>query len=326
MRSPWPGRNTCKCLPSFWLKDFHRQRKLSERAETKLAVARTNFQPEPLIIRPSAQWYALEEFSSETEKRRKERFTEAVRDQFGVWHVCYSMHSSREELEWALQLLAPRWVVSTTPSCRAMELNYVKKNCFHSQLASDDPLWKLLDISVEATPSADASTESSVCSSMVETRTESKLRPIKSSITWEELLNLSPGKVPPVTLFGRARLGLKDSILLEERERLSVSHTCNELVQDSSFRMEDVHEFKCNKSSENTKEVDLDISETESENSAGTKKQIGKRAYSPFGSSKNISENVRKMYRTMNVPVPRPLPSLVELLNDKKRAKRRFLF
>ena len=41
---------------------------------------------------------------------------EAVRDQFGVWHVCYSIHSSKEELEWALQLLVPRWAISTTPS------------------------------------------------------------------------------------------------------------------------------------------------------------------------------------------------------------------
>ncbi|KAK7816577.1 hypothetical protein CFP56_043911 [Quercus suber] len=71
---------------------------------------------------------------------------EAVRDQFGVWHVCYSIHSSKEELEWALQLLVPRWAISTTPSCRAMELDFVKKHCFGNQVASNDPIWKLLQM------------------------------------------------------------------------------------------------------------------------------------------------------------------------------------
>ncbi|KAJ6740974.1 DNA CROSS-LINK REPAIR PROTEIN PSO2/SNM1-RELATED [Salix purpurea] len=103
--------------------------RLYERAAAKIAEAQANLQPQPLIIRPSAQWYACEEGYSETESQRKLRFNEAVRDPNGVWHVCYSMHSSRGELEWALQLLAPKWVVSSTPSCLAVELDYVKKHC-----------------------------------------------------------------------------------------------------------------------------------------------------------------------------------------------------
>ena len=43
-----------------------------------------------------------------------------------------------------------------------------------------------------------------------------------------------------------------------------------------------------------------------------------------IGSSKSYSERLRKFYRTMNVPVPQPLPSLVELMKANKCAKRKF--
>ncbi|KAL4632599.1 hypothetical protein ACB092_04G063200 [Castanea dentata] len=43
-----------------------------------------------------------------------------------------------------------------------------------------------------------------------------------------------------------------------------------------------------------------------------------------IGSSKSYSERFRKFYWTMNVPVPQPLPSLVELMKANKRAKRKF--
>lgn len=38
------------------------------------------------------------------------------------------------------------------------------------------------------------------------------------------------------------------------------------------------------------------------------------------GSSKGLNANLRKLYRSMNVPVRRPLPSLVELMGATKRA------
>ena len=114
--------------------------KLYERAKAKLSEAQAHCQPAPLIIRPSAQWYACEEEFSENESQRKLRMNEAVKDQFGVRHVCYSIHSSKEELEWTLQLLVPKWVVSTTPSCSAMELDFVKKHCFGNQVAPSDPI------------------------------------------------------------------------------------------------------------------------------------------------------------------------------------------
>lgn len=48
--------------------------------------------------------------------------TKATKDEFGVWHVCYSMHSSRGELERALEVLNPAEVISTTPHCGACDL------------------------------------------------------------------------------------------------------------------------------------------------------------------------------------------------------------
>lgn len=202
--------------PSSRFQVFDSFPKLSERARAKLAEAQANFQHEPLIIRPSAMWYACEEEHAEMDSRRKIRFNEAIKDQFGVWHVCYSMHSSREELEWTLKLLAPERVISTTPSCRSMELDYVRKHCFDSKISSDDPLWKLLDIDVEACPQVNSPIKSLACSPMVEgstqTYAESELWPISVSTCKKKLLTLSPpSKRPPVTLFGAARLRLQDS-------------------------------------------------------------------------------------------------------------------
>ncbi|KAK9291781.1 hypothetical protein L1049_019731 [Liquidambar formosana] len=306
--------------------------KLHERAKAKLAEARANFQPEPLIIRPSAQWYACEVEFSETESQRKQRFNEAVRDQFGVWHVCYSMHSSREELEWALQLLAPKRVVSTTPPCWAMELNYVKKHCFDTQLASDDPLWKLLDMNMEASTHVDLPVIGVGGCTVVEvpthTSAEFQLSPVKISTSQKNFLNLSPpGKKPPVTLFGRARLGLESSSFLHEKKTILIEDepphiVTNKIEQGFSFREDAVIEVHCEKSLENKKDKDVEV---QSVKSVEEETEVCKSAsYSPIGSSKRLSDGLRKLYRSMNVPVPRPLPSLVELMNANKRARRRF--
>ncbi|KAI4972368.1 hypothetical protein ZWY2020_003293 [Hordeum vulgare] len=119
--------------------------RLSERATDMLALARARQQPEPLIIRPSTQWYA-HYAAPEASLKQKPALTEPMQDEFGVWHVCLTMHSSREELEHALRFLRPKWVISTTPPCLAMDLAYVKKHCFLSRLSPDDPIWKLLRI------------------------------------------------------------------------------------------------------------------------------------------------------------------------------------
>ncbi|KAF8712613.1 hypothetical protein HU200_028369 [Digitaria exilis] len=113
--------------------------RLSERATEILALAHAKQQPEPLIIRPSAQWYNHYE-PPDGSMQQKTLLTEPMRDEFGVWHVCLSMHSSREELEQALGILKPKWVVSTTPPSMAVDLSYVKKHCSLSRFGPDDPL------------------------------------------------------------------------------------------------------------------------------------------------------------------------------------------
>ena len=44
-------------------------------------------------------------------------------------------------------------------------------------------------------------------------------------------------------------------------------------------------------------------------------------SYLNIGSS-GLSGTVRKLYGSMNVPVPQPLPSLRDLINSRKRVKR----
>ncbi|KAH7520845.1 uncharacterized protein LOC107425632 isoform X1 [Ziziphus jujuba] len=299
------------------------------RAKAKLEEARANSKPEPLIIRPSTQWYAFEEGCSEDENHRKQRISEAVRDQFGVWHVCYSMHSSREELEWALQLLAPKWVISTTPSCRAMELNYVKKHCFSAQASSNDSLWKLLDLNLEASSFTDVSVKSVHCPPMLEVSTQSsgvsQLQQVRISTGQKEGFNLSPpSHRMPITLFGRARLGLQESPSRWEEKMVNMKDLSqdvdNRSQQESSFHEEENCAMTCTKPL--VKKLKVEADEVQCDKPFEKESEVCKDNQSFIGSSKCFNERLRRLYRSMNVPVPEPLPSLVDLLKANKRAKR----
>lgn len=301
---------------------------LYERARAKLVEAKATLQPEPLIVRPSAQWYACEEESSDIENTKKKRMNEAVKDQFGVWHVCYSMHSSKEELEWALQLLAPRWVVSTTPSsCRAMDLDYVKKHIFNSKVGLNNSMWKLLDMTVETSDDVDALVKSVSCCPVLEgtpqpcAQTKSFVKQCTDAKAPEELS--LPGKHMPITLFGRARLGLQGVDL--SRGGCNIlpvnvpSHTVlSDAPQELLDDVEDA-EAKWERLPERKKDLcQVKYQQSEVQENARVHKSA---SYLNIESS-GLSENVRKFYRSMNVPVPQPLPSLVDLMNSNKRAKR----
>ncbi|KAF5187654.1 5' exonuclease Apollo [Thalictrum thalictroides] len=304
-----------------------------ERARAKLTEARANFQPEPLFIRPSAQWYVYDE-DSKTGSQRKQMPAGAKKDSFGVWHVCFSSHSSKEELEWALQLLQPKRVVSTTLSCRAMELDYVKKH--HTQVTSDDPMWKLMEINVEE---GSSSPQVSTVSEVTATTGVSPLKTKESQLGIAEAkqltsmnqsnrsrielrLNLSSSNTrTPLTLFGRARLALQDSHALQEQNKvLPINIDLSSMKPDKGHEQESISQidsYRHPNISEERESVlqgenDLEMVKSES------------RFY--VGSSENLSESVRKLYRSMNVLVPRPLPSLVKLMNSNKRAKRSFQF
>ncbi|KAK7350889.1 hypothetical protein VNO77_09923 [Canavalia gladiata] len=300
--------------------------RLYERAKVKLIEAKATLQPEPLIIRPSAQWYACEEEFSDVENTRKKRMNEAVKDQFGVWHVCYSMHSSKEELEWALQLLAPKWVVSTTPSCRAMELDYVKKHCFNSKGALNTSMWKLLDMTKENSDDVDALVKSVTSNPVHEGNFQSCVQiksPIKLCTDIKAPKELSlPCKSLPITLFGRARLGLQDGGFSRGGCNILPVNVPSQTVS-SDARLEFLNNVEDAEVNERSPEIKNDLHQVEKcQQSKVQDTRVPKSASYLNIESSGFSESVRKLYRSMNVPVPQPLPSLVDLMNSNKRAKR----
>ncbi|XP_030470554.2 uncharacterized protein LOC115688767 [Syzygium oleosum] len=307
--------------------------RLSERAKAKLEEARISLQPEPLIIRPSSQWYACEDECSLAEIKLRQRFDEAIRDEFGVWHVCYSMHSSRDELEWALQTLAPKRVVSTTPNCWAMELNYVKRNCFGTKVASEDPIWNLLGINARIPIDIDVPSECTKFPPSLPEQAHSFVdcegKSDKPSTNWSEVSDLSPpSKRSSLTLFGRARIGFEGSIHLQEEKKIASrndepSHIISTTIQHTQYelsRQEDRYTLEhCKESNEEKIEEDIaEVVQTESP-VAKEANNCKSNSFSSLGSSNNFNERMRKLYRSKNVPVPRPLPSLMKL-NASRRA------
>ncbi|CAI9108902.1 OLC1v1008607C1 [Oldenlandia corymbosa var. corymbosa] len=296
---------------------------LNERAEAKIAEARANFLQDPLIIRPSAQWYACENGFFEGENRRKGKCDQAIRDTSSIWHVCYSIHSSREELEWALQLLVPKWVISTTPSCRAIKLDYVKKHCLKSGATSDNSLWKLMDINSEQASAPKVSVECSCRSSPLKTAVANDLKPLTQSITQStrqvKFFELSPtSRKSSITLFGKARIHTQGSAHDLEK-KLLLKEDANSLQKElkvASSSVVETIEGECMK----TSEEEVVKQETEFYKS----RERGKPTYdsSVRSPNKSYNDSLRTFYRSMNVSVPQPLPSLVDLM---KASKRKFL-
>ncbi|PAN33256.1 hypothetical protein PAHAL_6G006200 [Panicum hallii] len=245
--------------------------RLSERATEILALARTRQQPKPLIIRPSSQWYAYYG-PPDGSTERKPVLTEPMRDEFGVWHVCLSMHSSREELEQALGILKPKWVISTTPPCMAMDLSYVKKNCSLSRFGPDDPIWKLLGIpdgmatgtskqqaalTVEAVGKSEE--EFSSCTDERGSDDDNQVEAAEPT-----LLDFEIRVEPPVMLFGRAMFGLVlhesemweheyqsvemiDNVELEAKDPVTEIGLCNNSKPDDSVDVIDLTEVSTKK-------------------------------------------------------------------------------
>ncbi|XP_030512267.1 5' exonuclease Apollo [Rhodamnia argentea] len=300
--------------------------RLSERAKAKLDEARISLQPEPLIIRPSSQWYACEEEYSLASIRLRQRFDEAVRDEFGVWHVCYSMHSSRDELEWALQTLAPKRVVSTTPNCWAMELDYVRRNCFGTNIASEDPIWNLLGINAKIPSDIDIPSECMKLPPSLSEQAHSFVdcggKSAKPSTNGSEVSDLSPpSKRPSLTLFGRARIGFEGSVHMQEEKKIAsrndeplhiICTTIQQTQPELSCREDRYTLEHCEESNEDKVEEDF---------AEAVQTDCKTDSFSSLGSSNNFNESMRKLYRSKNVSVPRPLPSLMKL-NASRRAIR----
>ncbi|XP_020531826.1 uncharacterized protein LOC18448254 isoform X2 [Amborella trichopoda] len=378
--------------------------RLYEKAQVKLIEAKNNMQPEPLFIRPSTQWYACQE-GIDNMKQCKQRLKEAERDQFGVWHVCYCMHSSREELELALKRLQPKRVISTTPNFRAMELNYVRKNCSLSSIMDNDPLWKLLDIRADnptllsscALSRSDeltrevVSLEEQDSTLRISTNVDKELKLCNSTMTnsanlvkegktsdismtratnvdkklgnytsimakstnlddelmtststttsstnlserfsqtydftrnhAEEIVDLSspPLSSRPITLFGKARMGLQESPPRPlQKDTLSVNkNRIPGTVPIDSLQKVPYKEDVTLKENEAT--ADTSNEYLRHEGGIGPRERI-----TNIGASRTLDPSLRKLYRAMNVPVPRPLPSLTELIRVAKQARREY--
>lgn len=366
----------------FQIVGFHQ---LYDRASKKLEEARASLQPEPLFIRPSTQWYACAQ-------NQKPSLTEAVKDDFGVWHVCFSIHSSRHELEQALQLLQPQWVISTTPPCFAMELSYVKKHCFKTHLTADDPLWKIFRYPLQKL----VSSPSSVLASDTHTDEDHStfVDDDYSTSAGEECTDLDvstlelkfvpspPLQEPDITLFGRARFGSQAIDIMKEElcnqyVAVEEARLCapTDLVRDSTEEVETYsgmdlvakqvpasqqdhaeaadevpscqHEASPTSeafSSQSLLTVQRNISvvpdqlekseviiESKSLRAAESSSLCMVRSAERtdcqrdllcvVGSSKCLNPSLKRLYRSRNVPVPRPLPSLVGLLESAKRVK-----
>uniref|UniRef100_A0ACD5XCF5 Uncharacterized protein n=1 Tax=Avena sativa TaxID=4498 RepID=A0ACD5XCF5_AVESA len=359
----------------FQMVGFHQ---LYDSASKKLEGARASLQPEPLFIRPSTQWYACG-------RNQKPSLTEAVQDDFGIWHICFSIHSSRDELEQAMQLLQPQWVISTTPPCFAMELSYVKKRCFKTHLTTDDPLWKIFRDPLQKS----VSLPSSVLASCTQTddyptsASEEECTHFDVSTLELQFVPSPPIQEPDITLFGRARFGSQAIDIMKEElchQHIAAEETglCTpeDLLQDSSEDVETYsgidlitkqapasqqdgveagHEnLSCECESPSTLPEAFAVEPLprvqsitslvpdqpeKSEAMTDPKSKSGSESSSPctvrstqttdcerdlsfvVGSSKSLNASLRRLYRSRNLPVPRPLPSLVGLLESSKRVK-----
>ncbi|XP_042464871.1 5' exonuclease Apollo-like [Zingiber officinale] len=307
---------------------------LNDKVSAELAEARANLQPEPLFIRPSVQWYATNPTLNKS--RKKVCPTEAQRDELGIWHVCHSMHSSREELDWALHFLRPKWVISTTPPQRAMDLDYVKNNCYKTNIASDDPLWKLFKGSgarspMRSPPVLKILKNDEMCTSVPEMLDTSQICILRAETSLPKQFDLKL-EIPPLrsesfTLFGRARLGLNDPDTVNfgdnapstPEDHDSVCPDCDKITDPGST-------LPMNKGYDSS--IGFSNSLDNPEPSKGGPNfhklddRLGTASDLPStAASSTMSSNLRKLYRSMNVPVPRPLPSLTDLMETCKRAK-----
>ena len=383
-------------LISYWLQfltlqivGFHQ---LYDTASRKLEEARASLLPEPLFIRPSTQWHAI------CARSQKPSLTEAEQDEFGVWHICFSIHSSRDELEQALQLLQPQWVISTTPPCFAIELSYVKKHCFKTRLKADDPLWKIFRDPLQKSVASPCSVLASEThrdkdhSDFVDGDDHSLSSSEECTYLNVRTLELKfvpspPPDEPEITLFGRARFGSQAIDIMKEElcnQYITFEEGCLEearacapvdsvhgnsedvetnsatgcvkdaptshhdhmeagdevgscqheayLKQSEAFQAQSLPTIQRNilvladehgkfeaakesKSSSFSEDSSLSIVRS------GETTTCEKEPLCIIGSSKCLNPSLKRLYRSRNIPVPRPLPSLVRLLESSKRVK-----
>ncbi|PWZ16823.1 hypothetical protein Zm00014a_007217 [Zea mays] len=327
--------------------------RLSEQATEILAQARAARQLKPLIIRPSSQWYAYydpppPEEASTQQQQQKPVLTEAMCDELGVWHVCLSMHSSREELEQALGILKPKWVVYTISAQAVLltveaveKLEEVFSACAPSndisQALEEGAEATVVDFEVRVEPPVTLfrSTRHSKPIQVVGL-TEAATREQNPVSDESELLNdiKSDGGVEVVDLTEggkkehnlgaetehdrgnrEAELGAQEQNL-NARARLTVGVCRHKVIADEGTEATEGMVSAAHVPEDGTtvtlgtgRSTDHQYSERASDSSTAV------------GSSKGLNASLRRLYKSMNVLVSRPLPSLVQLMAASKRPR-----
>lgn len=209
-----------------------------------------------------------------------------------------------------------------------MELDYVKTHLFNSKGALNNSMWKLLDMTPETSDHVDAS-EKSVSFNLVleETpqpcaqtgvQTKSPVKQFTETKTLKALL-LNNGKDLPISLFGRARFTLQDSgFSIGGCNTLPVNVLCQTVSNDA--RQEFLQDAEVKERSPEKRMIYIEWRRIS--NLRFRRTRVHESAFYLNIGSSGLSGSVRKLYRSMNVPVPQPLPSLRDLINSRKRAKR----
>lgn len=271
-----------------------------------------------LLLLEKKQLYDNKGGLSISRRRAKSAQTEAERDAFGIWHVCYSMHSSQDELEDFVSKLKPRQVISTTPHCRARELGYVMKSLIY--------------------------TEKTVSKKFISRPIPMKTKPaevkedIKEEKAKDPVLHISAEpSIQHIPLFGMAVVGLLPSPPLsftsEEGHSLSdtedTAHSLISPVQGSGNLPNDYSSFPCPMEKQvsahhNERESPLegnsilsDMIPSDTGEAASSNLPVALISSNCIG----LNETSRRMYRSLNMVVPRPLPSLLELDREIKRSR-----
>ena len=290
-------------------------------------------------MRPSAQWYTYGERLEGvgcgllllekkqlyerkggvciSRRRVKSAPMEAERDAFGIWHACYSMHSSQDELEDFVSKLKPRRVISTTPHCRATELGYVVKSL---KIYSENAVNKKI-ISI---PIAVKKKSVVVENTKDETMIEKSKEPL--------LLASSESSAHCIPLFGMAVVGLLPSPPLsftseEDHSSCNIDDTAQSLISPPQGSSDVPHEYLMSHPMERQASALHDEKQSSLEENPTPSNMEGATSSSylleiPISSSSiGLNETSRRMYRSLNMGIPRPLPSLLELDREIKRSR-----
>lgn len=204
--------------------------------------------------------------------------------------------------------------------------NWTKKNCGIGSISTDDALWKLLDIRTEEIHSTQPS-----ASKVNFAKTDDLPQDLDTPAEAEHGSLFSPVKVGSFTLFGRAWLGIQNSPAMPGLHNLSALRNitsvaaglskvgdeegsstggCNEKFNDGSIASKGKHERAPFNGGTKTSKEKLHAPSSDP----------GEETRSD-GTSRILDFSLRKLYRSMNVAVPRPLPSLSDLMHVAKRAK-----